>query len=242
MTYGEYTTMNFRSLVSTTAWHDLIGRGRRKIYGSKSVILAQGESPDCVIVLVDGLVKVAQSDEHGNNRTLMLRGPGEVLGEMGVLLGRPRSVTVTAARRCTAAALTAQAFRSYVDEHRLRDAAYRLAVERLTTCERLQSDLRHLTPTGRIARVVSALADEVGHPQGQGYLLVDLGMDRTELAGMASMSRSSALAALGRLQSVGIIRLARQRLTITDPDRLRAVSQGEQFPEQLGGKAGAPLM
>lgn len=234
--------MNFRSLVSTTAWHDLIGRGLRRIYGSKSVILAQGEAPDRVVVLVDGLVKVALGDEHGNNRTLTLRGPGEVLGEMGVLRGRPRSVTVTAARRCTAATLTAEAFRSYVDEHRLRDVAYGLVVDRLITCERLQSDLQHLTSTGRIARVVSTLADEVGRPQEPGYLLVDLCMDRTELAGMASMSRSSALAALSRLQSVGIIRLAHQRLTITDPARLRAVARGEQFPEYLGVKGGTPSM
>ncbi|MBK3545588.1 Crp/Fnr family transcriptional regulator [Streptomyces sp. MBT60] len=242
MTYEEGTVMNFRSLVSTTAWHDLIERGRRRIYDSKKVILAQGDSPEDVFVLVDGLVKVAQSDEHGNNLTLMLRGPGEVLGEMGVLLGRPRSVTVTAARRCTTAALTAHTFRSYVDEHGLRNAAYGLAVERFTACERLQSDLRHLPPTGRIARVVTALADEVGRPQGQGYLLVDLAMDRTELAGMASMSRSSALAALGRLQSVGVLRLGRQRLTIIDPARLRAVARGEQFPEYLGVEGGTPSM
>lgn len=57
--------MNFRSLVSADVWRDLIERGRRRTYPSNAVLPAQGESPDCVIALVDGLVKVAQSNECG---------------------------------------------------------------------------------------------------------------------------------------------------------------------------------
>lgn len=48
-----------------------------------------------------------------------------------------------------------------------------------------------------MARVMSHLADEVGHPQGAAGLLVELGMPRAELATMAAMRRSSALVALG---------------------------------------------
>jgi CRP/FNR family cyclic AMP-dependent transcriptional regulator len=64
----------------------LIERGHRRTYRSQAVLLAQGESPDGVIALVDGLVKVkvVQGNEAGDRLTLMLRGPGEVLGEMGV--------------------------------------------------------------------------------------------------------------------------------------------------------------
>ncbi|MEV6836346.1 Crp/Fnr family transcriptional regulator [Streptomyces sp. NPDC051133] len=234
--------MNFRSLVSTDVWRDLIDRGRRRTYPSNSVLLAQGESPGSVIALVDGLVKVVQSNENGDALTLMLRGPGEVLGEMGALLGRPRSATVTAARRCTGFVLPAHAFRGYVERHRLEPVIYQLTVERLNSHERLRADLVHLPPTGRMARVVSHLADEVGHPQGAAGLLVELGMPRAELATMAAMRRSSALVALGQLQSAGILTLGRRRLTITDVVRLRAAARGEEIADAERRENTSPAM
>ncbi|MFF9280332.1 Crp/Fnr family transcriptional regulator [Streptomyces griseosporeus] len=234
--------MNFRSLVSVDVWRDLVDRGRWRTYPSNSVLLAQGESPDCVIALVDGLVKVVQSNESGDELTLTLRGPGEVLGEMGALLGRPRSATVTAARRCTGVVLPAHAFRGYMERHRLETVVYQLTVERLNSHERLRADLVHLPPTGRVARVVSYLAEEVGHPQGEAGLLVELGMPRTELATMAAMRRSSALAALGQLQSAGILTLGRRRLIITDVARLRAVARGEELCGVKGREDAMPAM
>lgn len=234
--------MNFRSLVSTDVWRDLLDRGRRRIYPSKAVLLAQGESPECVIALVDGLVKVVQSNECGDELTLMLRGPGEVLGEMGVLLGRPRSATVTAARRCVGVVLPAHAFRRYVERNRLETVIYQLTVERLNSHERLRADLVHLPPTGRVARVVSHLADEVGSPQGATGLLVELGMPRAELATMAAMRRSSVLSALGQLQSAGILTLGRRRLIVNDVVRLRAVARGEDFRGMKSREDTAPAM
>ncbi|MEU6908052.1 Crp/Fnr family transcriptional regulator [Streptomyces coeruleorubidus] len=225
----EGIVTNFRSLVSTDVWRDLIDRGRPQTYPYNSVLLAQGESPDCVIALVDGLVKVAQSNEGGDHLTLMLRGPGEVLGEMGALLNRPRSATVTAARRCTTVVLAAHAFRGYVERHRLETVIYQLTVERLNSHERLRADLVNLPSTARVARVVSLLADEIGRPQGTAGLLVELGMPRTELATMAAMRRSSVLSALGELQSAGILRLGRRRLVITDLHRLRTVACGKEL-------------
>ncbi|MFD3928340.1 Crp/Fnr family transcriptional regulator [Streptomyces sp. NPDC058614] len=242
MTHQEGNAMNFRSLVPTDVWRDLIDRGRRRTYPSKAVLLAQGESPDCVIALLDGLVKVAQSNECGDALTLMLRGPGEVLGEMGALLDRPRSATVTAARRCTGVVLPAHAFRGYVERHRLDAVIYRLTVERLNSHERLRADLVNLSSTARVARVVSHLADEVGHPQAAVGVLVELGMPRTELATMAAMRRSSALAALGELQSAGILTLGRRRLIITDVARLRAVARGEELPGCTGRKDTTPVL
>ncbi|MFC4332027.1 Crp/Fnr family transcriptional regulator [Streptomyces andamanensis] len=228
--------MNFRSLTPPGMWSDLIDRGRRRIYPCKSTLLAQGESPDYVIALIDGLVKVVQGNESGAELTLMLRGPGEVLGEMGALLGRPRSATVTAVRRCVTSVLPAHAFRRYVERQRLEPVIYRLTVERLNSHERLRASLLHLSPAGRVARVVSDLADEVGRPQGVTGVLVELGMARPELATMASMSRSSALAALGELQSAGILTLGRRHLIVKDVSRLKAAGRGEQFSSGISHK------
>ncbi|MGV9932586.1 Crp/Fnr family transcriptional regulator [Streptomyces olivaceoviridis] len=234
--------MNFLSLVSPEVWRDLIERGHRRTYRSKAVLLAQGESPDGVIALVDGLVKVVQGNEAGDRLTLMLRGPGEVLGEMGVLLDRPRSATVTAVRPCTGVVMAAHAFRGYVARHRLESVVYRLSVDRLNSQERLRADLAHLPPPARLARVVVHLADEVGHRDGAGGVVVDLGIPREDLATMAGMSRSSAFAALARLQSDGIVTLGRRLLIVRDPALLRAAAQDDGVGDGDRPPRGAPVM
>ncbi|MER7393951.1 Crp/Fnr family transcriptional regulator [Streptomyces sp. NPDC000151] len=236
MTYQEgRTLMNFRSLVSADVWRDLVERGRRRTFGRRSVLLRQGESPDAVIALVEGLVKVAQSNEWGDELTLTLRGPGEVLGEMGALLGRPRSATVTAVYPCTGFVLPAHAFRGYVERHRLEAVVYQLTVERLNSHERLRADLAHLPRVARMARIVSHLADEIGSTYGDDGLVVELGMARTELATMASMSRSSALDALSQLQVAGVLTLGRRNLIINDVAHLKAAARDEK---QLPGDTG----
>lgn len=235
--------MNFRSLVSPDVWRDLVERGRRRTFRRGSVLLCQGESPDSVIALVDGLVKVAQINECGVALTLSLRGPGEVLGEMGALLGLPRSATVTAVRPCTGLVLPAHAFRGYVERHRLETVVYQLTVARLNSHERLRADLALLPRVARMARIVSHLADEIGHPRGDDGLVVELGMARTELATMASMSRSSALDALSQLQAAGILALGRRYLVINDVDRLRAAARDEkQLPDGIGCQGDATAM
>ncbi|MFD3497129.1 Crp/Fnr family transcriptional regulator [Streptomyces sp. NPDC058678] len=130
--------MNFCSLVSADVWRDLVERGRRRTFRRGSVLLREGESPDSVIALVEGLVKVTQINECGDELTLTLRGPGEVLGEMGALLGRPLSATVTAVRPCTGFVLPAHAFRGYIERRSLETVVYQLTVERLNTHERLR--------------------------------------------------------------------------------------------------------
>ncbi|GHJ40666.1 Crp/Fnr family transcriptional regulator [Streptomyces sp. TS71-3] len=234
--------MNFSSLASSDVWRDLIERGRRRTYRSQAVLLAQGESPDGVIALVEGLVKVVQGNEAGDHLTLMLRGPGEVLGERGVLLDRPRSATVTAVRPCIGVVLTAHAFRGYVARHRLEPVVYRLSVDRLNSQERLRADLAHLPPPARPARVVIHLADEVGHRDGGGGVVVELGIPREDLATMAGMSRSSALAVLARLQSAGIVTLGRRRLVVRNPALLRAAAQDAGAEDGDRPPRGTPMM
>ncbi|MEU5386458.1 Crp/Fnr family transcriptional regulator [Kitasatospora cineracea] len=221
-------TMNFRSSVPPEAWQDLIARGRRRTFPRGTLLLRQGESPDSVIALVEGQVRVTQLSESGDELVLMLRGPGEVLGEMGALVGQPRSASVMAARRCTGMVLPAHAFRGYVDRHGFQDVIYRLTVERLHRHERLRVRLLHTNRVVRIAIVVSALAEELGRPEGT-TVVVDLGVARAELAAMASMKRSSAATALRQLQTDGVLSLTGRRLVVTDPEGLAAAARGEAY-------------
>ncbi|MEX2980985.1 Crp/Fnr family transcriptional regulator [Streptomyces sp. C36] len=217
--------MNFRGLVPEEAWADLVQRGQRRQYRRGAVLLRQGETATAVIALTDGIVKVAQSARSGEHVPLALRGAGEVLGEMGALLDHRRSATVTAVTACIGYVLPAHAFRGHLARHRLEGAVYRLAVERMQENENLHAALIRLPPRARVARVVGHLAAEVGTPDADGAVSVQLGMDREELAVMAAMSRSSVMAVLRDLHAIGVLTLGRGRLVVNDSAALAELSE-----------------
>ncbi|MFI0741164.1 Crp/Fnr family transcriptional regulator [Streptomyces sp. NPDC021100] len=203
-------------MVSGEAWTDLVKRGQRRQYPRGAVLLRQGETANVVIALAEGIVKVVQTVPSGEGVPLALRGAGEVLGEMGALLDRPRSASVTAVTTCTGYVVLAHAFRGYLARYSLEGAVYRLAVERMQENEHLHAALTRLPIRARVARVVSHLAVEVGVPDDHGAVCVQLGMDREELAVMAAMSRSSVMAALRDLHATGVLTLGRGRLVVND--------------------------
>jgi CRP/FNR family transcriptional regulator, cyclic AMP receptor protein len=169
-----------------------------------------------VIALMEGTVKVTEAWPDGTVFPLALRGAGEALGEMAVLLDRPRSATVTAASRCVGHVIAAHAFRGFLVRHRLQAALYQLTVDRMRDSERRRSELVHLPSVARLARLIDRLRDEVGVQQA-GATLINLGMSRAELGVMAGMSRSTVVAALTELQALGAIKLGRRRIVVMAP-------------------------
>ncbi|WP_165952512.1 Crp/Fnr family transcriptional regulator [Kribbella albertanoniae] len=207
-------------------WNELLLLGHRKLFRPGHILLHQGADASSVIVLTEGIVRVWQSDDQGRSLTMTLRGPGEVLGEYGVLLERRRSASVAASTRCAGHTVSAAAFQRFAERHHLTATVLQLAVERLEQREHLDAGLAHLRPESRLAAVLVALAAEVGSPSAEG-IRVDLGMPREHLAVMASMSRSLALQVLRQLQAAGLVLPGRQHVTIVDLPKLTAVAAGE---------------
>jgi len=71
--------------------------GTRRSFPAGSVLMAQGEESDSMHIIVSGEVRVERSHPDLTEPIeLAVLGPGQVVGEMGVLDGGPRSATVTA--------------------------------------------------------------------------------------------------------------------------------------------------
>ncbi len=74
---------------------ELARHGKRRLYLNKAVVMTQGSESTNLHILVKGRVSVDR-DVQGVHVHLADVGPGDVIGEMGVLNGDPRSATVTA--------------------------------------------------------------------------------------------------------------------------------------------------
>ncbi|GEM_PF-3361671 len=71
-------------------------QGRRQLFAGGAVLMRQGAESDCLHILVKGEVKVERDDGAGHSFVLAELQPGDIVGEMGVLHGDPRTATVTA--------------------------------------------------------------------------------------------------------------------------------------------------
>jgi len=75
------------------------------------VLTRQGETGDELILIADGTASV-----KANGKELARRGSGDVIGEMGLIDGRPRSATVTAETSMTLLVIERRAFNKLLDE------------------------------------------------------------------------------------------------------------------------------
>jgi len=70
--------------------------GERRLFRAGDVLLRQGEPSTSLHIIVAGQVQVERERADGTSLVLSAFGPGEVVGEMGLLDDAPRSATVIA--------------------------------------------------------------------------------------------------------------------------------------------------
>lgn len=201
------------------AWARLLSIGGIRRYEPAAVLLRQGDPATYVLALVSGRVKVTRTLPDGSVGVLSIRGPGEILGEISVLGGDRRAVTVVALDHCEARSIPAERFLRLIRSLGLEVSLLRQALHRVRDGEAWRSELAVLPAGPRLARTLLRLAAS-GQPDSA---KVDVGLDQTELGQAAGLSRSTVAAELARLRERGIIATARRRVVITDMNRLRAL-------------------
>jgi len=75
----------------------IVDKARPRSFPTGRILMEQGESSDCVYIILSGSVRVENS--HPDLKSpleLATLGPGELVGEIGVLDGGTRSATVKA--------------------------------------------------------------------------------------------------------------------------------------------------
>ena len=78
--------------VSSMRWRR---RARRVDYDRGSTLMREGDSDDSLVVIAEGDVNVSVA---GRPETVATLGEGDIVGEMSLLTGAPRSATVTVVR------------------------------------------------------------------------------------------------------------------------------------------------
>jgi len=193
----------------------------RRRFPAGCTLFHEGDESGSVYVLTQGRAKISCRGEGGKRAVLGFPGPGDMLGEVSVFDGHPRSASLAAVDEIEALVVPSRAFRRFVDLHpRVALVIIEMLVTRLRAADRLRVEFAMHDVTGRVARRLLELAVEFGEPDGSG-VRIGLKLSQDELASWAGSSREAVSKSLHVLRDLGWIRTERQRLTVLDMDALR---------------------
>ena len=114
-------------------------------YPAGEALMREGEVSDCLHVVVSGRARVEQTQDEESVLVINQVGPGDLVGEMGVLDDEPRSATVIATEDMTTIRISADAVAAAIEAYpQLAAAMLPTLSRRLRRAEELAR--RHLHP------------------------------------------------------------------------------------------------
>jgi CRP/FNR family cyclic AMP-dependent transcriptional regulator len=200
------------------AWAEFLARGTVRRYRPGSVLLRQGAPGAYVLALAEGRVMVTRIAASGEELTMAIGDPGEILGDMTVLDQAPRSATVTALTPCTVHVMSSEQFRALIRQHDAAEAVARHAFTRVRESEQARLEISSLPVGQRLACALLRLTADV---PAEG---VDL--SQGQLARLIGASRNAVVAVLAGLRTQGVIATSRRHLVVQDMVALRALAAG----------------
>lgn len=198
----------------------LLAAGAGRSCEPGTVLMRQGDVEDFVVAITAGWAVVRSDAANGRSLILGLRGPGDLVGELAVFDGQPRSATVRALTRMEARALSGTEFRTFLRDHpQASVAVLRGMALRMRQTDEHSQDLATLPVLQRLARLLIDI-DSAG-PGGA----PDLRLTQHDLATAIGATRESVAKALGDLRSRGVLNAGERRIRIADHAALAAIAE-----------------
>ncbi|MGH3728221.1 MAG: Crp/Fnr family transcriptional regulator [Micromonosporaceae bacterium] len=187
-----------------------------RTYRKRQLLFVENDPGESLIMLRRGAVAIFRTAPSGERAILtVLRSP-DVLGEVSLLDGSPRSASAEAIEDCTALALSRSAFLELVHVNpRILDAVMRSLGGLIRRLTEQNADHIFLDLPGRVAKALVRLAGANPAP------MVTIELNQSQLAELAGGSRQSVNQALNSFAGRGWLRTEGRRTVVTDLPALR---------------------
>jgi CRP-like cAMP-binding protein len=178
---------------------------RRRQFNAGATVFQRGDSADDVYLITSGLLRISVGSADGRELAFRVVGPGEMVGEIGVLDGSRRSADVTALRQSVVLGLGRSALqRLLATRPAIASGIIRFLCARLRdTSEQLEALALQRIET-RLARLLLRLALAAEPVRGEVELTLDL--SQGEIATLIGASRPKVNIAFSELEQHGAIR------------------------------------
>jgi CRP-like cAMP-binding protein len=196
--------------------------GRTVSFPPGTVLMHEGMPAEVVMLLLSGTVKVTSITHSGREVVLAFCGPGHVIGEMAAIDAEPHGGTVVSIEPVEALLVPIPGFRSFLAERPTASTALlRMLGTRFRDADRKLIEFGASDALGRVASRLVELSETHGQAVGD-TVVISLQLSQEELAGWAGCSQKATVNALRTLRELGLVETARRRVTVLDPQGLRA--------------------
>ena len=195
-----------------------------------SVLFREGEAGKEMFVVHQGRVNIAKT-VGGVEKILASLGPGEFLGEMSILSGKPRSATATCAEDCKLLVIDAKTYEAMIRGNA--EIAVRLIKKLAERLQEADDQIENLLLADASSRVVHFLARAAQKaPKGPGGSKVEV--TPRELPARVGVKAEAADDVLMKLLKANIISVHPDGFLVPDVDKLLHFLEFLQMKAQFG--------
>ncbi len=207
------------------ALEELSGLCRARLCRPHEVLVRQGDEGDCIHIINTGFLKVCVAGPSGSSTTLCVMGPGEILGELSLLDGGPRSATVTAVTRADLLTLDRGPFLRLLEQRpRVSIKIMEVLASRVRRLSERSEDLTGMRVGSRLAKQLLMLAESHAHKIGPTRLRLGVKLSQRELGELCGATRESVNKNMSALRDVGVVADESGYVVITNLEMLRSIA------------------
>ena len=190
----------------------------------------EGDRAEWLLFVAEGRVKMIKHSESGRETILATFGPGQIVGEVGVLVGEVYPATAQALEATVTFSLRRAEYMDLVRGHP--DLAWALIEELGRRLQRAHETIRSLAVEKverRVARVLLRMANTAGErledADTPGAVLITVPLSRQDIADMAGTVIETAIRAMSKFQKQGMIETREGHIVLLRPHRLVAIAE-----------------
>jgi CRP-like cAMP-binding protein len=217
---------------------DLQAQLARRAWDKDAFLFFEGDPAGWLVLVVEGRIKMIKHSESGRETILATFGPGEIVGEVGVLTGEVYPATAQALEPSVTVSLRRQVYEGLVRAYP--DLAWALIEELGHRLQRAHETIRSLAVEKverRVARVLLRMArsagerlDEAGPPEVDrpappGAVRITVPLSRQDIASMAGTVIETAIRTMSKFQKQGLIETREGHIILLRPHRLVAIAE-----------------
>jgi CRP-like cAMP-binding protein len=195
-------------------------------YGRDDYLFFEGEPAEWLLLVVEGRVKMIKHSESGRETILATFGPGQVVGEVGVLAGEAYPATAQALEPTITLSLRRDAYADLVRGHP--ELAWALIVELGRRLQSAHEKLRSFAVEKverRVARVLLRMANTTGERLADGSVRITVPLSRQDIADMAGTVVETAIRTMSKFQKQGLIETREGHIVLLEPHQLVAIAE-----------------
>lgn len=198
----------------------------RQRHEKDDYLFFEGEPAEWLVFVAQGRVKMIKHSESGRETILSTFGPGQVVGEVGVLAGEAYPATAQALEPAVTLSLRREAYAALVQEHP--DLAWALIEELGRRLQQAHEKIRSLAVEKverRVARLLLRMANTTGERLPGGAVRITVPLSRQDIADMAGTVVETAIRTMSKFQKQGWIETREGHIVLLRPHELVAIAE-----------------